>query len=235
MLNEIRKIWVFLKRDFLLISTYKLAFLMTVLTLLFNFLYMVLFGAIFQSGGSEIATIQTYGGNYIAYLLIGSVGWGFIWTIMTGTSISLRTEMQIGTLESILSTPTSIFTMIVGYTLFSCFFGLLSIIILSVAGFFLFGISAFGGATIYTLVIFILSTMMMMGLGMILSGLTIWIKNIGDTTVLLQNIAMFFCGVYFPLSVLPAYLQPVAKVVPFYYSIEGLRLSMLPGTPSSVL
>jgi ABC-type polysaccharide/polyol phosphate export permease len=74
---------------------------------------------------------------------------------------------------------------------------------------------------------------MMMGFGMIFSGLTIWLKNIGATTALLQNITMFFCGVYFPLAVLPEVARPVANYIPFYYSIEGLRRSLLPATPTS--
>ena len=38
---------------------------------------------------------------------------------------------------------------------------------------------------------------------------------------------MFFSGVYFPVSILPKYLQGVAKFVPFYYSIEGVRISIV--------
>ena len=73
----------------------------------------------------------------------------------------------------------------------------------------------------------------MIGFGLIFGGLTIWLKNIGSTTALLQNITMFFCGVYFPITVLPEFLHPIAKYIPFYYSIEGLRKSLIPTTPTS--
>jgi ABC-2 type transport system permease protein len=76
---------------------------------------------------------------------------------------------------------------------------------------------------------------MMMGFGLIFGGLTIWLKNIGQTTPLLQNIVMFFCGVYFPVAVLPTYLQPISKYMPFYYSMEGIRQSLIPSTPTSDL
>lgn len=74
---------------------------------------------------------------------------------------------------------------------------------------------------------------MIMGFGLIFGGLTMWLKNIGDTVPLLQTIAMFFCGVYFPISVLPSYIKPLANIMPFYYSIEGIRLSLIPTTPTS--
>ena len=74
---------------------------------------------------------------------------------------------------------------------------------------------------------------MMTGFGMMFGGLTIWLKNIGETVPLLQNIVMFFCGVYFPIAVLPEILQPVATYMPFYYSIEGLRRSLIPSTTTA--
>jgi ABC-2 type transport system permease protein len=233
MFNEIRKIWVFVKRDFRVMFTYKLVYLTAFLSILFNFFYMVLFGSMFQSG--VIPALDAYGGDFISYILVGSIGWGLMWNVMNGTAISLRTEMELGTLESILLTPTSIYTMVIAYTLFSAFFGVLSIIILVVAGFVLFGIVIFSTMSIFTIVFFLLSTIMMTGFGMILGGLTVWIKNIGETAPLIQTIAMFFSGVYFPIAVLPGSLQTIAKFVPFYYYIEGFRLSLIPTTPVSEL
>lgn len=214
------------------IFSYKLAFSMRFFTMAFNLLYLVLFGAMFAS--SPIA-LAPYGGDFISYLLIGSIGWGFLWMIMHVTATSLRQEMMMGTLESILLTPTKLYTMILGYSLYGLFFGLLSMGMLLIIGFGLLGESVFATATIWTLVIFILSATMMIGVGMIFSGLTIWQKNVGQTAPLLQNITMFFCGVYFPITVLPEVLQPVSRFIPFYYSIEGMRQSLLPNVSTGTL
>ena len=204
---------------------------MSFLSVIFNLFYLVLFGSMFSSGVAP--ALDPYGGDFISYILIGSIGWGFLWSIMSATSSSLSTEMMLGTLESILVTRTKLFTMMVSYTVFGSFFGLLSVGILLLVGYFLFGVSIFASATIYTLIIFLLSTTMMMGFGMIFGGLTIWLKNIGETVPLLQSVFMFFCGVYFPITILPIFLQPLAKYLPFYYSIEGLRRSLIPSTPVS--
>lgn len=222
MFNELKKIVIFIKRDFRMLFTYKLAFFMSFISLIFNLFYMILFGSMFDSKNLEILS----GGSFIEYILIGSVGWGFLWSIMNTTAFSLKTEMMMGTLESVLLTPTKIYTMIIAYTIFGCFFGLISLLCVISVGFFVFGVSVFVSANAFTLIIFVLSAIMMMGFGMIFSGLTIWLKNIGETIPLFQGIAMFFCGVYFPIAVLPEYLQPVAKFVPFYYSIQGIRISL---------
>jgi len=230
MMDEIRKVGVFIKRDFRILFTYRLAFSTAFLGIIFNLFYLVLFGSMF--GSRELSALLPYGGDFISYILVGSIGWGFMWSIMGMTSSSLRSEMMMGTLESILLTSTKISTIMIAYTIFGCIFGLLSIGILISVGFFCFGVS-FGTATAYTFVIMFLSALLMMGFGMIFGGLTIWVKNIGQVAPLIQNVAMFFCGVYFPITVLPNYLQPVAKYVPFYYSIEGLRKSLIPTTPES--
>jgi len=233
MLNEVRKIGVFIKRDFRVYLTYKLAISMAFLSILFNFLYMVLFGSMFKAG--IIPALDVYGGDFISYILVGSVGWGLMWSVMSQTAESLNTEMKLGTLESVIMTPTSIYTIIIAYTLFGSFFGVLSIIGLVLVGIGLFGINIFATANVFTLIIFMLSLVLMTGFGMILGGLTIWIKNIGQTAPLIQSVAMFFCGVYFPIAVLPESLQAIAKFVPFYWSIEGLRKSLIPTTETSEL
>jgi ABC-2 type transport system permease protein len=225
MFDELKKIPVFIVRDFRILFTYKIAFFITFFGIIFNLFYFILFGSMF--GSADIPALSAYGGNFISFILVGSIGWSFLWSIMNATSSSLASEMAMGTLESILLTSTRLATMMLSYALFGCFFGLISIAILMVVGFFIFGVTVFTTATIFTLIIFILSAIMMIGFGMMFGGLTIWLKNIGDAIPLLQNVSMFFCGVYFPISVLPVYLQPIAKYIPFYYSIEGLRISLI--------
>lgn len=236
MLNEIKKIFVIIKRDMRVYFTYKLAVSMAFLSILFNFFYMVLFGSMFEAGVISVVT-QTYGANfnYISYILIGSIGWGFMWSIMSQTSESIRSEMELGTLESLMLTPTSIYTMIVAYTLFGCFFGFLSIIGLLLIGLVFFDINVLATMTIFTPIVLVLSIILMTGFGMILGGLTLWIKNIGETAPLIQSVAMFFCGVYFPIAILPGFLKDIAPIVPFYWSIEGLRQSLNPQASTSYL
>lgn len=233
MINELRKIPVFLIRDFQLLFSYKLAFSMSFLSIIFTLFHLVLFGSMF--GSTNVSALNPYGGNFIEYILVGSIGWGFLWSIMSATSSSLSSEMMLGTLESILLTRTKLFTMMVSYSIFGAFFGLISISILVIVGYFLFGITIFSTLSIYTLILLCLSSLMMMGFGLIFGGLTIWLKNIGSTVPLLQNVTMFFCGVYFPISVLPNNLEVISKFMPFYYSIEGLRKSLIVTTPKSEL
>lgn len=231
MFDEIKKIPYFTLRNFRMLYTYKLALSASILSIVFNIFYMVLFGGMF--GITHPEAISQYQGNFISYILVGSIGWSFLWSILNATSGALTEEMRLGPFESILLTPTKIRTLMLSYSLYGCFIGIIVMIVLSGIGFLIFGITVFANTSIFTLIIFSLSIIMMLGFGMIFGGLTIWLKNIGLTVDLVRDIATFFCGVYFPVAVLPEIFQPIAKYVPFYYSIEGLRLSLLKSTSFS--
>jgi ABC-2 type transport system permease protein len=46
---------------------------------------------------------------------------------------------------------------------------------------------------------------------------------------------MFLAGTFFPLSMMPEYLQSVAHVLPLFYVIEGLNNVMVYGNISAAL
>jgi ABC-2 type transport system permease protein len=222
-MKELKKIIAFIQRDFKILISYRVAFSSLIVNMLFNLFYFIIFGSMFGNRMPE--PIAPYQQDFITYILMGSVGWSFLWSITSSASTSIRSEMMMGTLESILLTSTKITTLVISYTIFGCFIGALSSLVLILIGYFVFDTIIY--ANIYTILILLVSIVIMTGFGMIFSGLTLWIKNIGDFIPLFQNISMFFCGVYFPITILPHYMQKIAKFIPFYYSIEGMRLSII--------
>jgi len=227
--DEFKKMFIFIKRDISILFTYKLALTTMFFGSFFQLFYLVLFGGMF--GQRELDILAQHGGDFISYILVGSIGWGFLWSVMGSTSKSIRSEMKKGTLESILLTDTKLITIMAAYTIFGSLLGLLGITTLILVGYFVLGVTAFQSVSIYTGIIFLLSILLMMGLGMIAAGLTFKYKRIGDFIPIIQNLAMFVSGVYFPLAVLPRFLQPVGRYQPFYYAMQGLRLSILPEVP----
>ncbi len=227
--REMKKIFYFVQRDLKMLFTYRIAFVSMFTSLFFGLFNLVLFGAMF--GVTELSSLSFYGGNYISFIIIGSIGWGFMWAIAGATSNALRSEMAMGTLEAIMSTPTRIATLVISYTIYGSFFGLLSILVIALAGVALFGTAMLGTLSLATIAIFLMMIIMMAGIGMIFGGLTIWTQNVDQLIGFTQSVTMFFSGVYFPLSVLPSAIRPVAHALPFFYTIEGLRRSLIPDAP----
>jgi len=229
--SELGKIGIFLRRDFAMLSTYKFAFVTNTLSKFFIFFWMVLIGKIF---GQTSSILSPYGGNFISFVLVGTIGWSLSWNIIDAMIFSVRNEMLMGTIEAIFLTPTSKVIIMLAYGIFGFVFGMISVISFFLVGLFAFDINIFAAANLYTLAIFILSCTTATGIGLILCGLTFWQKYLGQFVPFLQGIAVFFSEVYFPTAVLPSYLQPLSQIVPFYYSIKGIRLSLL-GIPTTEL
>jgi ABC-2 type transport system permease protein len=69
---------------------------------------------------------------------------------------------------------------------------------------------------------------------MILAGI---IKNIEAANAVGNAIAfpmMFISGTFFPLEMMPSYLQAVAKALPLTYVSEGLKATMITQIPETI-
>jgi ABC-2 type transport system permease protein len=108
-------------------------------------------------------------------------------------------------------------------------------IVLTAASFLLMvgvGIFAFGAhvtLTVWLIPFLILGPMLFASLGMLVGTVT---KN-PETAGVIGNIVtfpmMFLAGTFFPISVMPTYLQTIAHVLPLFYIVEGLNNVMVYG------
>jgi len=72
---------------------------------------------------------------------------------------------------------------------------------------------------------------MFSGIGMVLSG---FIKDVEAASAIGNAIAfpmMFLSGTYFPLELMPPYLQAVSKALPLTYLSDGLKNAMIYKNP----
>jgi ABC-2 type transport system permease protein len=228
----LRKLYVFIKRDFLMLFTYKFAMVFSYIQMIMNLFLFVLFAGMF--GERMLSMLEPFGGDFIQYILIGSIGWGYLWSAMGAASGSIQQEMMRGTFEPIFLTPTSPFVIVMAYTIWGLFMGTISMGI-----FLFFGLAVFNveltGDYFMAFVIMGLSIAMMIGFGLMVAGLNVFLKQVGALVSVVQGVAMFLCGVYFPLEVLPKIIQPLGKVLPMYYSIMGLRVALSDQVSSPVL
>jgi len=85
-----------------------------------------------------------------------------------------------------------------------------------------------------TILMIFLGSLMFSGIGMILAGI---IKDIEAANAVGNAIAfpmMFISGTFFPLEMMPSYLQAVAKALPLTYVSEGLKATMITQIPETI-
>jgi ABC-2 type transport system permease protein len=83
----------------------------------------------------------------------------------------------------------------------------------------------------FAILLIFLGSVMFSGIGMILSGL---VKDVEAASAVGNAIAfpmMFLSGTYFPLEIMPSYLQTFARILPLTYFSEGLRYAMIYNYP----
>ena len=62
-----------------------------------------------------------------------------------------------------------------------------------------------------------------MGLGFAFASLVITLKEANAFVFLVRGLVMIFCGITFPISLLPGWMQSVAAWLPQTYMIHGMR------------
>jgi ABC-2 type transport system permease protein len=86
----------------------------------------------------------------------------------------------------------------------------------------------------FSIIMILFGSIMFSGIGMILSG---FIKDVEAASAVGNAIAfpmMFLSGTFFPLELMPSYLQTISKALPLTYFSEGLKYSMLYKYPEGI-
>jgi ABC-2 type transport system permease protein len=114
-------------------------------------------------------------------------------------------------------------------------------VILSIISFLLmtiFGTYAFGGHVVINIWIapfLIIGPLFFVALGMLVGTVTKSVESAGVIGNIITFPMMFLSGTFFPISLMPSYLQTFAHVLPLYYLIAGLNNVMIYGNFSAGL
>lgn len=71
---------------------------------------------------------------------------------------------------------------------------------------------------------------MVLGLGLFLSALSVFLKDVGNIVSVLVTVLMYMSPVFFPLSAVPQSFRGICEANPMTYIIENLRNVVLYGT-----
>ena len=208
-----------------------------------------LVGVVVQDAGGALPTIErssVYGSpdatqlDTLAPVVVGFFAYFFVF-ILTGVSF-LRERMG-GTLERLMATPVSRAEIVLGYSLGFGFFATLQIALVLA---FVIGrlsvpelgpIPAFAiGLGVRTIGNPLIAYLLVLVLGLGAVSLGIFISTFARSEFqILQFIPIvivpqgLLSGFFWPIDQLPSLLQPVARILPVTYAIDGLRQVMIAG------
>jgi len=140
-----------------------------------------------------------------------------------------------GTLPSTMVTPANRVALFIG----RAWFQVLLAALIAAAGLFyastIFGVSFAATDFLGLAVAVLLTSVAMTGFGLLISAVGLYLR----TALIVANIFLFvtllLSGVNFPVSALPAWLQPVSWVIPLTYGTQAVRMAIAGGTFSQLL
>ncbi len=156
--------------------------------------------------------------------------------IMTNGIIGLTTTntefKRRGIIKRLSITPLTKMDWVLGCILSQTLLNVVLSFVMIGVGWVIFGVQVIPDA--FTILLIFLGSLMFSGIGMTLAGI---IKDIEAANALGSAIAfpmMFLSGTYFPLDMMPSYLQTVSKVLPLTYFSEGLKATMITKIPEII-
>ena len=192
--------------------------------LIFPMMYILTARALSGPDGSGLNVfIQTTGAtDYIGYIVVGTTVWMWQNIVLWDIGFALRNEQMRGTLESNWLSPTWRFSFLLGQSgpQIVSMFTFFSITALEFGLF--FGVRLNG--SIWMILLMMLAAIpAIYGLGFAFASLVITVKEANAFVFLIRGLVMIFCGITFPISLLPGWMQSIAKWMPQSYLIHGMR------------
>ncbi len=232
-MNALRKAWAFLARDFRTQVSYRLAFVMNVAGIFFS---VTIFYFISKLLGTSINPyLAQYGGNYFAFVLIGLAVSGFMGTSMGVFASSISNAQKEGTLEVMLVTPTKLSQIVFFSSIWSFAFTTFNIMVYLLFGTLVFGLNLSQANIPAAVLILFLIVSIFSAIGIISASFIMVLKRGDPVSWLFGSVSGIMSGTFFPVQVLPDWLQKFSYVFPLFYGLQAMRLALLKGAGLSVL
>jgi ABC-2 type transport system permease protein len=225
---EMRQSYAFVARNFNLVKRYWGWEVVWLAYSIANSLSVTFIGA----GAGEITGEKGINTNFlITYLLIGTLVWRFLASIFNNISEMIAWERWEGTIEYTFMAPVHRFNQMLGQTLFAIIYSLIFTLIIGVVVSSFFNLD-FSNADLWSaLVILLVGSVSFVGIGVVASILPLLYPERGaQMTNIVQAFFLLVSGIYYPINVLPKWLQILAKISPATYVLEGMRAALLPET-----
>ena len=181
---------------------------------------------VFEAQQNALATKFLVGGVIWAYL-------GIIFEIVTETVAWERWE---GTIEYTFMAPLSRPIHLFGMGLFAIVYGVIRAVLLFAVVALFFHLELANANFAAALVVLVVASISFIGIGMMTAVLPLISPEKGTQLgFVAQGILLVVSGVYYPVSVLPEWMQWLAKISPATYALDGIRDAIINGAGISAM
>lgn len=172
--------------------------------------------------------------TYLDFLVPGIIAMQIMSNNMNGVAGQIASWRERGVLRRMQGTTLTASTFIASQIAARLLINGLQALLLLLIGYFLFDVGIHG-SIVDVIWFIILGTLTFMSIGLIIASLAKTPESAGPIAGFLSFPLMFLGGVFFPISNMPTYLQPVVQALPIAHLSTAFREIMNAGTPLTEL
>jgi len=174
---------------------------------------------------TETVSIHTRKYRFIEFFIPGIIAMMVMTESLFGT-VNVNTELrQKGIIRKLATTPITRTDWIVSNILYQFMLAVIATAAMLLVGYSVFDVTLQINAWLPLFIV--LDVFMFVGIGMLLTRVVREAQSAAAAANAVAFPMMFLSGSFFPLEMMPHFLQTFAKVLPLYYVNEGLRASMV--------
>jgi ABC-2 type transport system permease protein len=218
-----RKEWTIFKRY----PSWVISFL--IWPVLFPVGYVFTAKALGGPAGTDLAAFGALAGteDYISFIVVGSIVWMWLNMTLWDVGLQLRNEQMRGTLESNWLCPIWRGSILVGGTLTKLMTSIFFLAVSAIEFRLIYGVRLTDGNPALLALVFLLVIPIIYGIGIAFASLVLRFKEANAMVFLVRGIFMIFCGITYPIDVLPGWMRSIAAWLPLTYAIRDIRAATL--------
>jgi ABC-2 type transport system permease protein len=166
--------------------------------------------------------------SYFEFIAPGMMMMTVMMSVMTGLPGAITMERELGTLDGVMVAPINRLSIILGKTLAQMARGLLQGIIIMLLAVTLFGVTIHG-SILLVFGLLLLGVYSFVGLGITLTSIA---KDQETATMIMTTVMfpmMFLSGIFFPIKMMPGFMQTISSFLPLTYASDAMRKVMVLG------
>jgi ABC-2 type transport system permease protein len=220
---QLRALYVIARKDWKVFWRYPLNAVSNIFQPIIWITPVYFMGKAFSTNGQALGFAAYSGtGDYMSFILLGTVLTNFILTVFWGMGYALKNDMDAGVLESNWLTPVPRLLILVGRTLSSLLVTMITSLIMLVIASALFGFKPTGN----TWAAFLTAIPMLIGLygfGFAFAAVVLLIREANTLVDVSSFLVQGFSGTNFPVKSLPTWLIPISLLLPLTYGLDAVR------------
>lgn len=223
----LRKILAFLRRDLLLQFSYRFAMVVNLVVVVFGVAAYYFLSRLFNI--ADFPEFRMYGSGYFSFILIGIACYSYMNVALGTFSSSLRQAQTSGTLEAMMLTRTSLTSIMIFSSLWAFIYTIVQLVLYILVGWGLFGFDLSRIDLSSSILMLLLIAVSFSPLAILSASFILAFKRGDPIFFVISGLSALLGGVYYPVTVLPHWLQHLSAVLPITTAVDLLRKAIALG------